>query len=221
MTSESEPRRQHPAAILVEAIANALQMLATVVVLVVVNSGRGVIFLVVASTVGGIAVSAYIGYRRWASTTYWLDDVALHHRSGVFTPDTKLVPRARVQGVDTSTGVLQRLFGVVELRVQIAGASDEDEIVLKAVTHEEAARLRRALGQPEPRAPDELVRLGFGGLLLAALTGPQLGAAASALGAGYALIDNAVNVEDGEGLLASIDTTGEIVLVAAAVLAGA
>lgn len=221
MTSEAEPRRLHPAAILVEAIANSLQMLGTVVVLVVVNSGRGVIVLVVVSTLGGIGVSAYIGYRRWAATTYWLDDVALHHRSGVFTPDTKLVPRARVQSVDTSTGVLQRLFGVVELRVQVAGASDEDEIVLTAVTHEEAARLRRALGQPEPRPPDERVRLGIGGLLLAALTGPQLGAAASAVGAAYALVDNAFDFQDGEGLLESLDTTGEVLLVAAIVLGAA
>jgi putative membrane protein len=221
MTSETEPRRLHPAAILVEAIANSLQMLGTVVVLVVVNSGRGVIVLVVVSTLGGIAVSAYIGYRRWASTTYWLDDVALHYRAGVFTPDTKLVPRTRVQAVDTSTGVLQRLFGVVEVRVQVAGASDDDEIVLTAVTHEEAARLRRALGQPEPRPPDERVRLGIGGLLLAALTGPQIAAAASAVGAGYALVDNAVDFQDGEGLLESLDTTGEILLAAGVVLGGA
>ena len=103
--------------------------------------------------------ASLMGYVRWRTTTYWLDDVALHYRSGVFTPDERVVPRARVQAVDTATGLLQRLFGVVELRVQVPGAADKDEVVLSAVTHEEVARLRRALGQPAPAAPDERVAL--------------------------------------------------------------
>lgn len=166
----------------------------------------------------GIAAGLLMGLFGWRSTTYWLDDVALHYRSGVFTPDERVVPRARVQAVDTATGPLQRMFGVLELRVQVPGAADEDEIVLSAVTPAEAARLRAALGQPEPAAPDERIALGARDLLLAALTGPQISAAVSAVAGVFALADNVVDVEDGEGLLAQLDSPGTIALAVGGIL---
>ena len=166
----------------------------------------------------GIAAGAVMGFVSWRSTTYWLDDVALHYRSGVFTPDERVVPRARVQAVDTATGPLQRILGVLELRVQVPGAADEDEVVLPAVTPAEAARLRSALGQAEPAAPDERIALGMRDLLLAALTGPQISAAVSAVPGVFALADNVFDVRDGEGLLARLDTPGAIALAVAGVL---
>ena len=219
MTSEA-PRRLHPAAIVVEALRSALQLVAGIVLVAIVRgSGPGT---AAALALAGIVGGAAIGHARWRRTTYWIDDVALHVRSGVFTPDEKLVPRARVQAVDSSTGVLQRLFGVVELRVQVPGASDADEVVLTAVAHEEAARIRLALGQPAPAPPDELVRLGMRGLLLAALTGPQISVALSAVAGIVALLNNVVDVaRDGEGVIARLDTMHEIALAGAIVLGGA
>jgi len=98
----------------------------------------------------------------------------------------------------------------------------EDEIVLVAVTHGEAARLRLELGQPAPATPDERIALGMRGLLLAAATGPQISVAVSAVAGVYALLHNAVDVEsDGEGLLSQLDSVGTIALAAAALLAAA
>ncbi len=167
---------------------------------------------------GGLAISLAMGFVQWRATTYWLDDVALHYRSGVFTPDERVVPRARVQAVDTATGPLQRMFGVVELRVQVPGAADEDEIVLSAVTPAEAGRLRVELGQAAPAEPDDRVVLGLRGVLLAALTGPQISAAVSAVAGVFALADNVVDVQDGEGLLASLDSPSAIAVAVALVL---
>jgi putative membrane protein len=219
MTSDA-PRRLHYAAIAVEAVGSALQLVGGIVLVAVVRGGTPGTAAVLAAL--GIAVSVAVGYVRWSHATYWLDDVALHYRSGVFTPDEKVVPRARVQAVDTATGPLQRLFGVVELRVQVPGASDADEIVLHAITPAEAARLRRELGQPEPAAPDERVRLGLRGLLVAALTGPQISVAVSAVAGVSALLDNVVDVRrDGEGLLARLDSASTVLLVGAIVLGAA
>jgi putative membrane protein len=217
MTSDPTPRRLHPAAIMAEAASQALRLVTTIVVIALLGSGSATTAL--AYGVVGIVVSIVLAWVSWRHTTYWLDDVALHLRSGVFTPDERIVPRSRVQAVDTGSGPVQRLFGVVELRVQTPGAADEDEIVLTAVTHAEAARLRRALGQAEPAIPDERVRLGLRGLLLAALTGPQISAAVSAVAGAYALVDNVVDVSDGESLIARFDTPHEIALAAAIGLA--
>jgi putative membrane protein len=219
MTSDPQPRRLHPAAIVVDAVGAALRLVTSFVVVALVGGGTPTTALTYGAA--GIAISVAVAWLSWSRTTYWLDDVALHLRSGVFTPDERIVPRARVQAVDTGAGPLQRLFGVVELRVQTPGAADEDEIVLTAVTHAEAARLRSALGQPEPAAPDERVRLGMSDLLLAALTGPQISAAVSAVAGAYALLNNVVDVRHGESLLAQLDAVHEIVLAVAVLLAGA
>ena len=210
------PRRLHRAAIFVQAAGSALRLVGGLVLVAIVRGGTPGTAALLA--LAGVAAGVLMGLFGWRATTYWLDDVALHYRSGIFTPDERVVPRARVQAVDTTTGPLQRMFGVLELRVQVPGAADQDEIVLSAVTPAEAARLRAALGQAEPAAPDERIALGLRGLLLAALTGPQISAAVSAVAGVFALADNVVDVEDGEGLLAQFDTPGTIALAVAGVL---
>ena len=219
MTSEA-PRRLHHGAVVVDGLRSTMQLFAGVLVVAVVRgTPPGLTFLL---ALAGIAAGIGLGYARWRRTAYWLHDGALHFRAGILTPDEKIVPRARVQSVDTATGPLQRLFGVVELRVQVAGAADEDEIVLAAVAHEEAARLRLALGQAAPAAPDERIVLGMRRLLLAALTGPQISVALSAVAGVFALLDNVVDVaKDGEGLLARLDGAGAIALAVGGLLAAA
>jgi len=221
MTSEA-PRRLHFAAIAVDAVRSALQFLVGAVLIAIVRGGApGVAGL---WAVFGIAAGAVFSFVMWRNKAYWLDDVALHYRSGVFTPDETVVPRTRVQAVDTATGPLQRLFGVVELRVQVAGASDAQEIVLTAVTHEEAARLRQALGflAPEVAEPDAHVALGMRGLLLTALTSPQISVALSAVAGVFALVNNVVDFEkDGEGLLSRLDSVQTVAIAAALVLGAA
>jgi putative membrane protein len=217
MTSDA-PRHLHVAAIVADGVRSGLQLAASVLVIAIVQGGTP--GLAAAMAVGGIALGSVLSWIQWRARTYWLDDIALHYRSGVFTPDEKVVPRARVQSVDTVSGLIQRLFGVVELRVQVPGASDSDEIVLRAVTHEEAARLRRGLGQPAPAEPDVRIRLGRRGLLLTALTSPQISVAVSAVAGVAALFDNVVDVErDGEGLLSRLDSAQAILVAAAVVLA--
>ncbi len=219
MTSEA-PRRLHHAAVVVDGLRSTMQLFAGVLLVAIVRgTPPGLAFLL---ALAGIAAGLGLGYARWRRTGYWLTDGALHYRSGLVTPDEKIVPRARVQSVDTATGPLQRLFGVVEVRVQVAGASDEDEIVLAAVTHEEAARLRLALGQPAPAVPAERVALGMRGLLLAAATGPQISVAVSAVAGVYALAHNVVDVEqDGEGLLSRLDSPAAVAVAAAILLSAA
>jgi putative membrane protein len=220
MTSDRAPRRLHYASIVVDAVRAALQLVIGALVLAFAQGGTPGLAAVMA--VGGIVAGAAAGWFTWRRKCYWLDDIALHYRSGVFTPDEKVVPRTRVQGVDTVTGPIQRLFGVVELRVQVAGASSSDEIVLSAVTHDEAARLRRALGQPEPAEPEAVVRLGRRGLLLTALTSPQISVAVSAVAGIYALFQNVIDVEkDGEGLLSRLDSPAAIAIAVAIVLGAA
>ena len=67
-------------------------------------------------------------------------------RSGVVSRRTREIPYRRVQNVDVSRNVLQRVLGIAELRVETAGGG-ETEIRLRYVSHPEAERLQQEIGR--------------------------------------------------------------------------
>jgi putative membrane protein len=191
----SEPRRLHASAFLVHALKGLQDVIVPLVVALFVGArsfGTGTLIALAA-----VVASLVLGWLRWRATTYWVQDGALHFRSGVLSPDTQVVPIARIAAVDEVQGPIQRLFRVVALHVQTAGGGAGGEIVLAAVSHEAAAALRAALDHPARdvaagangdaagRAAEW--QLSNRGLLLAALTGPQLGVLAPVAGAAAAL----------------------------------
>ena len=76
---------------------------------------------------------------------------------GVLRRSLTVVPMDRIRGVDVHASALQRLLGIVSVRVDAAATGGrEDEAVLNAVSSAEGARLRdvllreAALGEHEP-----------------------------------------------------------------------
>jgi putative membrane protein len=217
------PRRLHPAGALLSALDDVRNALFSIVVLVVLGSrSNNFGTLAVMFGVIGAAVAVLVGYLRWHAERYEIADGAIRHRSGVISPDETVVPLARVHSIDTSQGPIQRLFGIYELHVQTAGGGEKGEIVLRAVSPEETARLREAAGLPEPSAVDlPEWRLSPRSLLLVGLTAPQLGMLLPLVGGAAALVDDVL----GEGTRNSLadrlptDTSGIILLVAAVIAA--
>jgi putative membrane protein len=217
------PRRLHPAGALLSALDDVRNALFSIVVLVVLGSRSGNLgTLAVLFGVVGAGVAVLVGYLRWHAERYEIADGAIRHRSGVVSPDETVVPLARVHSIDTSQGPIQRLFGIYELHVQTAGGGEQGEIVLRAVSPEETARLRQAADLPEPSAADlPEWRLSPRSLLLVGLTAPQLGMLLPLVGGAAALIDDVL----GEGARSSLadrlptDTNGILLLLAAIVAA--
>ena len=182
-------RRLHPAAFLVHALGGLRDVLVPLLLALFAGArspGSGTLIALAA-----VAMSVIIGYARWSTTRYWVADGALYFRSGVFSPDTQVVPIVRIAAVDEVQGPVQRLFGVVALDVQTAGGGSGGEIRLTAVSREEAAALRAALGHPAASQEEASEgagewaewRLSRRELVLAAVTGPQLGILAPVAGA--------------------------------------
>ena len=144
----------------------------------------------------------------------------MRFRSGAFSPDDTLIPVARIQGIDTVQGPVQRLFGVVELHVQTPGGGSSGEIVLSAVAPADARALRAALGHAEPAAPSAHRRLSRRGLVVAALTAPQFGVVLPLVGAAFAGASDLFGNDVGESLVERVDTVPEAVQAAVIVLAG-
>jgi putative membrane protein len=108
---------------------------------------------------GGIALFTAaviaLGALSWLRYVYRLETNAMHVEYGLFIRKRLTVPRDRVQSVDTSAGIVQRLFGVQKLVIETAG-SRKPEVVLNAVTVAEAERIRAAMvkGASDAGAPE-------------------------------------------------------------------
>jgi putative membrane protein len=217
-------RRLHPAGAVLSALDDVRNALFSVVVLLVLGSQSGNLGTVlVLLGVVGAAVAVATGYVRWRAETYEIADASIRHRHGVISPDETVVPLARVHSIDIAQGPVQRLFGVNELHVQTAGGGEKGEIVLRAVSPAETARLRAAAGLPEAVATDlPEWRLSPRGLILVGLTAPQLGMLLPLVGGAFAVGNDLLGQQGARDTLADrlpTETGGVLLLIAAAILA--
>jgi putative membrane protein len=206
--ADEDERRLHPAYVIAR-VASTLRNLIPAILALAIGGDWG--HWVIAGLV--IAVPTVM-VLEWRATRYAVVDGALRLRSGLINRSERVIPASRISALDTSRGLVQRLFGLVSLEVQTAGGGKKAELRLDAVRFAEAERLRRLLGHagaetgdapgvladvfvrerrpdgdPEgaaepdgpPSSPDPVYAITPRALLVAALTGPQLGLAAVAV----------------------------------------
>src|SRR5215204_7780430 len=81
--------------------------------------------------------SAVWGVLSWRATTYRVSGGAFHFKRGVLQKSERSLPLDHVQSVNTVQGIVQRLFGVLEVRIEAAGGGGEPEISLPALSRPE------------------------------------------------------------------------------------
>jgi putative membrane protein len=225
----SEPNKLHPAAIAVLALSALRDAAIPILILLgasIAGRGldtaaleRGAVYLVL-----GVVIAALAGVVRWLSTSYAVDDRGVHWQSGIVRRKATTVPLSRIQGLDTVSGPVQRLFGVVAVHVQTAGGGAKGEIVLEALGAAAVERLRERVRAERPELADGAApgalperRLGRRDLLVSALTAGQLGVILPVLAGAAQLLSNAVNnerdVENAGHLLPQTIGGWELVLV--------
>lgn len=89
-----------------------------------------------------LAGAAY-GLGSWLVTRYWIDDVELRIDTGLLFRRSRRIRIDRLQGVDIVQPLLARVFGLAELRFDVAGG--EREGALAFLPHSRALDLRRIL----------------------------------------------------------------------------
>jgi putative membrane protein len=173
-------QRLHPAAIGVW-MADGVARLGLGLVPLLALEGRGRLLLV-GLLVGGLVAPAL----RWQRFTYGIEEGALVTAGGVLARRRRVIPLARIQSVDIVQKLRHRVFGVVELRIEVAGGSGT-EAALVALTPSEAERVRTRLLATETHPPDGgahpvLARMATRDLLLAGVTGGRVAVVAVLLG---------------------------------------
>src|SRR5215218_4416290 len=199
----SEAHHLHPAAMLIDAIKTIRRWVSAFVIpgiAVLASSGfsmRTVAFILFGALLA-TALAGLWGFLSWRATTYEVSGGAFRLRWGVLQKNERTIPLDHVQSIDTVQGIVQRLFGVVEVRIETAGGgASEPDASLPALDRAAAEALRREIegsrresAETETAGPTVLRRLGMRELLLAGATSGQIGVALSLIAVASQLFDD-------------------------------
>jgi putative membrane protein len=211
-------RRLHPSAIAVW-ISGIVGGFALPLVLIVIVGGEGgpLTFTIAASSLAVIG-----SVIRWSRFWYRLDGRTLIVRGGLLQRWERTLSPARIQSVDVVQKLTHRLFGVVELRIEVVGGQST-EAPLVALLPEDAQRLRALLmadhTEEDARPEPPLVRMRPRDLLLAGVTGGRVAVVAAIAGWAYQILPEGTLVVNLDRI-AGTDRSGleTILLIAGAVL---
>jgi putative membrane protein len=148
------PRRQQPAVIFLDAVRGLGALVVPVLILLFTREGDRQQQVILAISAVYIVGSLIFQFVAWRHFTFEVIGSDLRVRSGVLERKERLVPLERIQSVDLHETLLQRLFGVVGVRVETAaGGSEAADVKIDALTREDAEHLRRRLGVIQRGAP--------------------------------------------------------------------
>jgi putative membrane protein len=125
-----------------ESVLRLAWLLLFVVIGSAVEGGSAVAFVVLAGFVVAVAYQ-FVYYRRFE---YELTADSLDIASGVVSRRNREIPVGRIQNVDISRNVVQRLLGLAVIDLETAGGSST-EASLNCVSETEAMRLQEEIGR--------------------------------------------------------------------------
>ncbi|MGW6876581.1 PH domain-containing protein [Streptomyces xanthophaeus] len=106
-----------------------------------------------------VLVFGLYGFLSWWFTYYAVTDTELRIRTGLFFRRTAHIRLDRIQAVDVTRPLLARVVGVAQLRLDVIGTEDRDELAF--LSEKEAVALRaELLARAAGFAPAEAVQLG-------------------------------------------------------------
>src|SRR3712207_8500851 len=143
--------RLHPAAMVIRALGTIRRSVsATIIPGAVFVFSQGLSPWTIALVLAGLVVVAVLaavwGFLSWRATTYGVVGGSFRLRQGVLQKSERTIPLEHVQSVDTVQGIVQRAFGVYEVRIETAGGgASEPDASLAALDRDAAQTLRRGI----------------------------------------------------------------------------
>jgi len=200
----SELQRQHPAA----ALANAFDIIRanfiTILILIFVGSGGREANFTLYWIIGTFIFLLIWGGISWYRFEFSVSDGELRIEQGVLIRKKLYLTSDRIQVIDISAGVIQRLFGLVAVEVKTAGSSSK-EAKINAITRVKAEKLRTLLRKKsensdetqdvEPVSQRKVYALDTRDLLIAASTSGRFGVALSVVGVAFSQVEQLISEE--------------------------
>jgi putative membrane protein len=183
--SDTRPRHTHP----VTPVVKALRVAPGLLVFFYVFKGEGTTEVIgrlgaAGAVIAMMLATAGVAWLSWRRLTYWFDqDGDLRIHSGIWQRQERRVQVSRLQSVDVTQPLLARIFGLAQLRPEVAGSSSGgttlEYLSLGDAEHLRAELLARAAGiavsehAPAQEAPERvLVRVPPKTLLASVLLQP-------------------------------------------------
>lgn len=134
------PQRLHPAWIVINGVRQLRAFIVPLIVAVFLQRGNGQIVILgigAALAVFGLVTQTLT----WMNVRYEVAGGELRFRSGLFSRRERSVPLERIQAVDSSENLLQRVFKVVQVTVETAAGGAGTDVKLEALRREDAVAL--------------------------------------------------------------------------------
>ncbi len=193
--------RQHPVA----AVSKVLEIIKgnfiSLLLLLFVTSGESMVSLFGILSV--LLVLLVSGVLSWLRFTYSVVDGELRIEQGVLVRKNIYLSKERIQVIDIKAGLLQRMFGLVEVEVKTAGSSSR-AAKISAITREKAEQLKSALrssdsdqaGDFEAEKQQVLnYELSARDLIITSFTSGSFGIALSIIGTLFSQLDQVLSEE--------------------------
>ncbi|WP_453992220.1 PH domain-containing protein [Bacillus nitroreducens] len=144
-----EPRRMHPVAGFLSFLKQLKEFILPFLVFLFVGTGDSNLFDRIFYIGSGaiILILLVFGILHWYRFTYRVEEGELRIEYGVIIRKKRFIPIERIQTIDVSAGIIQRIFGLVKLQVETAGEGLQAEAVLTAIKEDEANQLRELLSR--------------------------------------------------------------------------
>ena len=143
----SEFRRQHPVAAVTQLFIVLRQNIVPFIVFVVLGSRNSGDYFWLILLVGTIATFV-LGVVSWFRFTFRVHQDELQINKGVFVRKKLYLSKDRIQVIDITEGLIQRMFGLVKVEIKTAGGGTE-KATISAITRNEAIQLRTLLREKE------------------------------------------------------------------------
>ncbi|MGG4349571.1 PH domain-containing protein [Bacillus licheniformis] len=154
----SEPRRMHPAAVILNFIKGLVETVKNFIipfgVVIFLNQSQTVKMIAIAATVLFFIALVVTSIIKWSKFTYRIEEDELRIEEGLINKKKRYIPIERIQTINTSAGLIQQMFKLVKLQVETASGGTEAEVSLVAITQAEAERIQQALFERKKAAED-------------------------------------------------------------------
>ncbi|MEH7384882.1 PH domain-containing protein [Bacillus sp. JJ1521] len=152
----SDPRRMHPVAAFLSFLKQLKEMILPFIFLFFVGPGDNFEKYYLLGASFFILLMLIFGILHWYRYTYRVENGELRIEYGVFIRKKRFIPIERIQTIDVSAGIIQRIFGLVKLQVETAGGGMQAEAVLTAIKEDEANQLRDTLSRSKNHQEEEI-----------------------------------------------------------------
>lgn len=227
----SDFQRQHPVAAISRAFGLIRGNLVTILVFMVFGA-QSDSFSIGWWTGGLFTFLLVAGVANWWRFLYKVEDGLIHIKKGIFVRKNLYLTSDRIQVIDITAGVIQRIFGLVRLDFQTAGATSR-AAAIDAITRKKAEEISRLLRRGKTEVLDETSEeasfssesdvkkkliLPNKELLIAASTSGSFGIALSVIGTVFSQVEPVISESDFydylyEHLPSQTDTTFYIALI--------